>query len=948
MSFTVDEVIAQLDYEQPDDLAIAGEEVPTSRRQAWTEAQERLGVDAAFFQGAAPLVYFQGLSVPTESEVDAAVRDFHRRAWNHNRAPFLVVVLPDEIRVLDCLSAPFDDHELGRADAGATIRHALAEFRRVSVVSGGLVPRLQTLPRRAVVEVLRSDLAATRSSLIAGGLTAAVANDLIGRCLFVKYLEDRGALPSSDAATNFVVAVEHSVDATYGLFSQVYDRFNGDVFPVTSVERENVTSEHLRVVSDFLQGSRNGQQTFWPYYDFSVIPAELLSNVYEEFLVDYQRDSASFYTPSYLVDLVLDELLSSDDLTDAVLDPACGSGMFLARAYRRLIDLESTRQGRTLSPTELSDLLARSIFGCDIVPSAVRVAALSCYLVLLDHCTDEDIAAGVRFPVLLDKNLFEGDFFALMDRFDNQVFGLVVSNPPWRSHLTEPATDFVRRKHLPIGDNQIAQAFFWACEQIVSDDGRVGLLMPSKSSLYGRSGPNVAFRTAALCETNLDLVIDFSAFRHSVFRDAVGPMAVFILRPKSAARRRHVTFCTPRRSPLSESAGRVIVSGDEIKRIPRAEAIRRPDYWKAALSGTMRDVVLIETLRLRYPTLRELEDERGWILGSGFQTGGGEKHTSHLLQTSRFVPARNIQAFSVTSPSSERVQAEHFHRIRAEALFRGPHVLIRRGIDPDGHIRAAFLGEDAVFKNSVVGVAAPAVDTEALEILTGILNSDLARYYLYLTSTSWGIERPALEPTDLRVLPIALPDRNSELWSRLVRLVRGAANTEQPMMAEINEAIFDAYGLTATERSLVEDLVRVVISQHHRRLGSEAFDHPSSGTLETYRGVLQERLSQALGVTASAALDVTGSHYAAVSVGFGEEPRLSVLATLGGVVDNGPADQSGAVVLRRTVRFYRQRGVDIAKPTELRFWTRAAAIQDVDDIVAECLRSAEKQDAVVA
>lgn len=945
MSFTLEEVIEALDYEQPDDLVSAGDEVSEPRRQAWNEASQRLGIDAAFFQGAAPLIYFRRLAAPSREEVDQAVRDFHRRAWNHNRAPFLVVVLPDEIRVLDSLSAPFDDHEIGRAEAGVAVREALAEFKRSAVINGALAPKLRGLRRRGVIEVLRSDIGATRRSLCASGLPADLANNLLGRSLFLKYLEDRSGLPGTPPLA-FSEALESSVADTYALFTKVQKRFNGDVFPVTPKERSAVTREHLQLVADLLRGARNGQLSLWPYYDFSVIPAELLSNVYEEFLADHRRDSASFYTPGYLVDLVLDEVFPTDrgNGPTAVLDPACGSGMFLARAYRRLINAESATKGRKLSPEELAQLLTDSIFGCELVPSAVRVAALSCYLVLLDHCSDEDIA-NVRFPVLLDQNLLEGDFFALQDRFLDRVFDLVVANPPWRSKLSEAANTYITEHALPIGDNQIAQAFFWASSRIVSDNGRVGLLMPSKSALYGRSGPNIAFRDTALRETNLDLVIDFSAFRHSVFHDAVGPMAVFVLGPRSLRRREHVTFCTPHRSPLSESAGRVILSGDEIKRLPRAEALRRVDYWKAALTGTTRDIILVEALRRRFPTLRDLETARHWQVGSGFQTGGGEAHASPLLQTSRFVPAQAIEPFRVMSSSTERVQAEHFHRVRGDGnIFRGPHILVRRGLSSNGRVRAAFLKGDAVFKNSVVGIAAPRREAEALEIVTAILNSDLARYYLFLTSSSWGVERPALEPTDLRFLPIALPSENSSLWGRLLDLSRAGTAASDA----INEVVFEAYALSDTERALVNDLVRFGISQHHHNIQSEAFDVPDAHMLEAYRALLEQRLAEALDIDTSSSVEVSDLPYAAVSVSFGEPPRTGVLDELAHLVDQGPPDESGAVVLRRSVRIYRQRGVDISKPMERRFWSRASAIQDVDEIVADCLQSANHERAVPA
>ena len=419
MSFTVGEVINDLGYRQPGDLLegdLADQNVEASRRQTWKEATQRLGINAAFFQGGVPLVYFRGLRLPSDEDVETAIGLLHRQGWNHGRAPFLVVVLSDEVRVLDNRAAPFDDFTLLRA----TTIDALADFSFGSLMSGGLNSRLEGRRRITVVDQLRSDLRTTRLTLEDLGLDPEASKDLLGRSLFVQYLQDRHVLSqvvTTAANASFERAVEISVDAVYELFDAVYARFNGDVFPVSADERSSVSTKHLEVVLDFLRGVRGGQLSIMNYYDFSVIPAELLSNIYEEFLEDEQRGSAAHYTPEHIVDLALEEVLPLAVTASPmrVLDPACGSGIFLSRAYRRLIDLEEIRLGRALEPRELAKLLAHSIFGCDTMRSAVQVAAFSCYLVLLDHCREQDIAKDVRFPTLLENNLFVGDFFDLRD-----------------------------------------------------------------------------------------------------------------------------------------------------------------------------------------------------------------------------------------------------------------------------------------------------------------------------------------------------------------------------------------------------------------------------------------------------------------------------------------------------------------------------------------------------
>jgi len=210
-------------------------------------------------------------------------------------------VLPDEVHVLDNRAAPFDDFTLVRARTS----DALADFSFRSLMSGGMASRLEGRRRLTVLDQLRADLRRARLELLKLGLNPETANDLLGRSLFVQYLDDRGVLKRvmGAAGCSFAETLEGPVDAVYRLFAKVYARFNGDVFPVSDEEHSAVGASHLIVVLDFLRGTRSGQLPFINYYDFSVIPAELLSNIYEEFLGDNQRTSAAHYTPEHIVDL---------------------------------------------------------------------------------------------------------------------------------------------------------------------------------------------------------------------------------------------------------------------------------------------------------------------------------------------------------------------------------------------------------------------------------------------------------------------------------------------------------------------------------------------------------------------------------------------------------------------------------------------------------------------
>lgn len=112
-----------------------------------------------------------------------------------------------------------------------------------------------------------------------------------------------------------------------------------------------------------------------------------------------RKTSGSYYTPSSLIDLVLDEALDplldeaerAEDPEAALLamkvcDPACGSGHFLVAAARRLAErLATARTGETdLTPTDvrdaLHDVVGACIYGVDLNPLAAELAKVSLWL----------------------------------------------------------------------------------------------------------------------------------------------------------------------------------------------------------------------------------------------------------------------------------------------------------------------------------------------------------------------------------------------------------------------------------------------------------------------------------------------------------------------------------------------------------------------------------------
>ena len=553
---TVEAVVDRLGYGDSDDLVIGdGAALPPARRHVWISAQRRLRVDAAFFEGRLPVVYFSGLSRPADEEVEHAISRLHRGAWSESRAQLLVVVLPTEVRILDARVPPGGD--VAPLAVGRPGSNALKPFTRENLLRGRAADLLPSSAKRtSIVDRLRTDLRPARRRLIDEGLADEVADHLLARCLFVRYLEARGLLEhSANSSATFVDTLNTSVEATYRTFAALRSRFNGDTFRVSSVERRTVKRGHLGVVADLLSGSGSGQLTFIERYDFSTITAETLGAVYEEFLAPVRRKTGAYYTPGHLVDASLDEVMPGLSSSATVLDPACGSGLYLARAYARLLESAEQAQGRPLAASEMAAILAGQIFGCDLMEDALRIAALSCYLVLLDRLEDGEGQDDWEFPQLVDDNLVAGDFFDNLDGFAGP-FDVIATNPPW-SQLTEAASRYLSVAQRPSGSRlPLAQAFYWACAERLAPNGRMAILMPARS-LYNQRPGDRAFQSAALTQSGLDTIVDLSAFRFQLFSDSVAPCALFVVRGSAWPRRGHLTFSAPKPSPSSAATGQL-------------------------------------------------------------------------------------------------------------------------------------------------------------------------------------------------------------------------------------------------------------------------------------------------------------------------------------------------------------------------------------------------------
>jgi len=803
---------------------------------------------------------------------------------------------------------------------------------------------------------LLGNLRALRAELAGYGATTAL-DALIGSSIFVRYLEERGILTTDHlldlgGSASYVAILRAGVQATAQLFRQLTDRFNGDVFTSAADELVELDHEALAAIAAFLEGEDvvTHQRTFWPY-DFSIIPPELISSIYEQLLEGTRHEDAAYYTPRQIVDLMLDEVLPWHEATPrAILDPACGSGIFLTESFRRISF--TAHRFTTPQPETLATLLKQCIFGCDKNITAIRVAAFSLYLALLEELDVGDAWDHARLPKLVGENLIVADFFEA--ELKDKQFDLIVGNPPWRSALTPAGERYVDERRLPVPDKQAAMAFLWRARDLLSSSGTLALLMPAKPLLHNKSRRAIATRATMFDRLLVRTIIDLSAFRRDLFVGAVAPSAVLVATRRSVevdSVPAAIVHVAPHHAPLQQSIDGFVLSEDDVHSLPQRVLEAYPDALTIYLSGSEDDFTLITSVRSRHPTVREIGRERGWICSRGYQELGGEKHSTESVRGLPRVPATAIYPFWIDDDQVEAMELEHVHRIRNARLYQWPRVLIRRGIVNQG-IAAALTETPAVFNDSVIGVAAPPGDVDQLKVLAGCLNSTFAAYYQILTSSSWGIERDYIEQNEHLSLPLPqLDGERRRIFSSLIDDIQGRASAEKEWQDDLDRAVFTAYGLNSFEVDLVLDSLHCALERLYRREDAVIFDAPTVEQLGAYCKALETALANTL-----------PSVQVEVGVLRAPEPYPSAVVRFrvddsNGSVDEGLADavataidemrgasnrwDSEATILQSTALVLYGDTVTIVKPAEAQFWTKSRARADAAKILGQMLDGGE-------
>ncbi|MCI5144459.1 MAG: SAM-dependent methyltransferase [Candidatus Electrothrix sp. AR3] len=832
-----------------------------------------------------PLVYVCEISDEKEADI------IHRRVWNQDIVPFLLLVSPNHVR----LYSGFEYTE-GKEDRAlqivSTINQALAElgaFKAESIDNGSVWKSQwghQVRPENRVDWKLLAELEKLGKWLIKHGLDHRTANALVGKYVYLRYLKDRKILSPRRLAEwqipeQEIFGRDANVDGFRAVDEQLKQWLNGDIF--SSVSCDNITDVHINKVASVFYGDEvSGQMTLFAAYDFSYIPLETLSVVYEQFLHAENRASekSAYYTPVHLVNFILNEVESRNTLRDKtkVLDPACGSGAFLVQAYRRIIEQELFKRS-SLRPVELRNLLTKCIFGIDQDEDACQVAGLSLSMTLLDYIDPPDLWGrykGFKLPELQGRNIIQGDFFSL-DILSRHKFDWIVSNPPWKQTTQKDALAWMQKnkKSCPTGSKQIAEAFAWKVLEHVQENGAIGILMPAMSLFKSTS---TAFRQEFFQQTNTWAVVNFANLAPVLFAGRAGApaAAVFYAPAGEEDTDEMITVFSPfritqptTRSKRNTETWSVTVNSTELRQVRKPEAVEgKAVTWKLALWGSHRDARLLESVTARFPHLSQFAQLHNLAIHQGLEirsrTDKDIVAVSELVGKSQLLMKKipkETRYYSFPSTVLDTIPKEEGYVRKGRDklplhISRPPHIIV------DVARRFAIYSDKFIAVPArQIGVAGTNKQSNLLKALALYMSSDFAHYYDFFHAEQTGVQRSISNLSTLKALPI--PSLLDDTLKKLARLhdklvatehfsdnlfeSENSADAERNFLEqEVNKIVNQLLGLSKEECLLVHDLVHERRKLLRGKISTDLMQPPSEKEMHAYIEVLQEQLNSFL------------------------------------------------------------------------------------------------------
>ena len=922
----------------------------------------------------------------------------HKAVWNLNESPIIIVIENNAVEIYNGYRL---DKESGLLESIGG-EEKLSDFSYFELVTGKTWEKYQKeLSHKNRVDYhLLKNIEAAQKKLEEDGIEQIVANALLGKVIFIRYLIDRKVRLhfnnthkywcNDDLCTlltdkqKFWSFIQYLEDPEKG--------FNGDMFKITKEDFNKIPEQSLNWLVRLLRGENisTGQQSLFDLYDFSILPIEFISNVYEKFIGKESQDkNGAYYTPTFIVDYIVAEtvgkkLKDSNDYGCKVLDPACGSGIFLVESLRRIIEKYISVNNITNTDTDdfrkvLNDIVRTNIYGIDKDKSAIQVAVFSVYLTLLDYQEPADIE-NFKFPNLIGTNFICSDTFDVENdnlkvfEKENHKFDYIIGNPPWKRGGIKKGScceKYLKRYKLldKVGNRELAQAFVLRSMDFTSSNTQCALVLVSKI-LYNLDSEN--FRKYILDQLYINQVFELAPVRKEVFiksnDPAVAPACILFYKNANGESTdsniiNHIALKPSRFFTMFKVFS---LTRNDIQEIQQ-NRLKKYDYlWKVLVYGSYMDFIFIKRLK----ELPKISSISGFVFPKhGIKAKDGNKRmdVSALYNWHYTKPSSLLKYHIVNNDDKWVINEVGFARKKQGSreididMYRGPILLIKKGTSNNLTKTAAVSYVDTVYNDTFAGIKINSANQiPILRNILGLLNSAFFAYFNLLTFGSSGIEREQTFDEENVSLPyVDGLDNTVETIENLKNQLYVSTMADKALerridlqIASVENDIYEKLNCSETEKDLIDYAITTSIPIATKSRGYENVFSAiklNDSRLKDYAQVYIDRFASSFNRNGKRFM--VDIHYSEQMIGmffrvidekdFTEEilvsrtdDNLFALATK--LSSQRITDQ---LFVQKDIRGFEKDFFYVIKPNEKRLWHRAIAHLDVNEFDGAMLRA---------
>jgi len=630
-------------------------------------------------------------------------------------------------------------------------------------------------------------------------------------------------------------------------------------------------------------------------YDFSLIDADVLGAVYEQYLghvatvvkqraqkaqirmdLGYpseptfeltakkqrRKEHGIYYTPRFITNYIVKETVGrflkersyNEILNIKILDPACGSGSFLIRAYDELLSYHAYRSGKSISELDQYErlpILIKNIFGVDLDMQAVEIARLN---LLLRSLAKRETLPSLADNIRQGNSLISGTEDELKGYFgDNWQgkkpfnweqefkdimadggFDVVIGNPPYVSIYKISAqpeekqffTDHYGAAHMKF---DLYVLFTERALSLLKNGGLFGFIVPGNFMVapYGKSIRRIILNNCKILQ-----IVNLMEFK--IFAEAENTPIILILKKERAGRKRRgnkVGVVYPEDDP--NKVNRIV---GEPRYIAQKNLSSSPDYV-FLLELTEEDKRILDHIgQVSIPFGEICYISRGLTLGANYW----QKYTSYQDEKrflKKFIKGRNVKRYFIEYTGENIVYKKDILTSPFfPELFESRKIIVPKiresvqaGLDSVGY----YIDSTGICclpyasissQRKVVPEKLGRSGLYALEYILACINSPIVNFYFQKHFPNANVVPDIIRTFPIRRIDfdnptekkmhddlVALVDRMLELNKRLASIRNTPCNKRDELLREINRTdkeidnlVYDLYELTAEERKIVE------------------------------------------------------------------------------------------------------------------------------------------------